>query len=280
MSYKTILVCLNDIPGLTGLMAAASALAQTFEAHITGLYVVPAVQVYPSGGVDLMPQIFEGNRIYFQENAKKVRDRFETAMRKEGLSFAFHQIDSKSYLISDDMIDEGRSADLIVVNAVDREAGVGVELDFAERLVIGAGRPVLILPHGDIASLQSGEALVGWNGSREAARAAFDAVPILKLYGSVRIVSVDPHRDPERRGSIAGADLAESLARHGVKATAEPYLTDGLDPGLALMQHAEDTGARLIVMGAYGHSRFREFILGGSTASVLARLSRPVLMSH
>jgi nucleotide-binding universal stress UspA family protein len=278
MAYKTIVISLNDIPGLSSLMAAASTLARTFEAHVTGLYVVPAVQIYPSGGVDLMPQIFEGNRIYFQENAKKVRDTFETAMKKEGLSFAFHQIDSKSYLISDDMIEEGRGADLIVVNAIDREASAGVELDFAERLVIGAGRPVLILPRAG--EFQFGEAIVGWNGSREAARAVFDAVPLLKASTGARIVAVDPQKNPEQRGSIPGADLAESLARHGIKATSEPYLTDGLEPGLALIQHAKDAGAALIVMGAYGHSRFREFILGGSTASVLAKINQPVLMSH
>jgi nucleotide-binding universal stress UspA family protein len=280
VAYKTILVSLNDIPGLLALIAAAAALARTFEAHVTGLYVVPAAQIYPSGGIDLMPQIFDGNRIYFQDNAKKVRDTFETAMRKEGFSFAFHQLDSKSYLISDDLIEEGRSADLIVVNAIDREASAGVELDFTERLVIGVGRPVLILPRGGKPALQFGEAMVGWNGGREAARAVFDAIPILKACSGVRIVAVDPQRNPEQRGKIAGADLAESLARHGIKATAEPYLTDDLEAGLALMQHAKDSGAGLIVMGAYGHSRLREFILGGSTASVLARMSQPVLMSH
>jgi nucleotide-binding universal stress UspA family protein len=278
MAYKTILVGLNDIPGLPNLIAAVTTLARTFEAHVIGFYVVPAAQIYPSGGVDLMPQIFDGNRCYFQENAKKVGETFETAMKKEGLSFAFHQVDSKGYLIADDLIEEGRSADLIVINAVDRDASAGVELDFAERLVIGAGRPVLILPRGG--GFQFGEAIIGWNGSREAARAAFDAVPLLRASTGVRVVAVDPQKNPEQRGRIASADLAESLARHGIKAMAEPYLTDGLEPGLALMQHAKDCGAGLMVMGAYGHSRLREFILGGSTASVLARLSQPVLMSH
>jgi nucleotide-binding universal stress UspA family protein len=280
MAYKTILVCLNDIPGLPSLISAAKALARTFEAHVTGLYIVPAVQIYPSGALDLMPQVYDGNRIYFQNNVAKVRDAFESAMRREGFSFAFHEVDSRSYLISDDVIDQGRSADLIVIKAVDREAGSGVELDFAERVVIDAGRPVLILPHQGETAVRFGEAIIGWNGSREAARAAFDAVPLLKFGTGVRVVAVDPQKNPELRGSVAGADLAESLARHGVKATAEPYLTDGLEPGLALLRHANDLGASLIVMGGYGHSRFREFILGGSTASMLAKLDRPVLMSH
>ena len=95
-----------------------------------------------------------------------------------------------------------------------------------------------------------------------------------------RVVRIDPQKDPSLRGSVAGADMAEALARHGVKAEAQGYPTDGLDEGQALMRCAEDAGAGLIVMGAYGHSRLAEFIFGGATRFVLTRLARPVLMSH
>ena len=94
------------------------------------------------------------------------------------------------------------------------------------------------------------------------------------------MVRIDPQKDPALRGSIAGADLAETLSRHGVKAEAQGYPTDGLDEGQALMRCAEDSGAGLIVMGAYGHSRLAEFIFGGATRFVLTRMMRPVLMSH
>ena len=129
-------------------------------------------------------------------------------------------------------------------------------------------------------SISLKDIVVGWDGGREAARAAFDALPLLKKAEKVRVVRIDPQKDPALRGSVAGADLAETLARHGIKAEAQGYPTDGLDEGQALMRCAEDYGAGLIVMGAYGHSRLAEFIFGGATRFVLTRMTRPVLMSH
>ena len=96
----------------------------------------------------------------------------------------------------------------------------------------------------------------------------------------MRIVWVDPQKEPALRGGVAGADIAETLARHGVKAEAQGYPTDGQDEGQALLRCADDTGAGLVVMGAYGHSRLAEFIFGGATRFVLTRMSRPVLLSH
>ncbi len=279
MAYKTILVALNDIEGQAALLAAAATLARSFEAHVTGLYVVPAVQVYPTGGIDLMPQVFEGARIYFKEKAEATRRGFEAAMGREGVSFGFIETDSSSIYIADDVIALGRSADLVVAMPPDPAAVSWVETDFAERVVMGAGRPVLLLPRGS-RDFSFGEAIVGWNGSREAARAAFDAVPLLKASTATRIVSVDPAADPARRGEVPGADLAEALARHRIRAIAEPYHTGGLEAGRALLQHGKDIAASLIVIGAYGHSRLREMILGGATRELIAHLDRPVLMSH
>jgi nucleotide-binding universal stress UspA family protein len=96
----------------------------------------------------------------------------------------------------------------------------------------------------------------------------------------VRIVRTDPQKDPALKGSIAGADLAETLARHGVKVEAAGIPTAGDDAGHALLRCADDNGCDLIVMGAYGHSRLREYIFGGATQYVLNHLTRPVLMSH
>ena len=280
MAYKTIAVSLNDIEGREALIAAAAKLARTFEAHVTGVYVVPAVQVYPTGGIDLMPQVFEGTRLYFQGQAEATRAAFEAAMQRDGLSFGFAETDSASTYIADDLIAQGRSADLIVLRQVDGQATGWIETDFAERVVMAAGRPVLMLPRTGNAAISFGEAIVGWNGSREAARAAFDAIPLLKASTATRIVSVDPEADPGLRGMIAGADLAEALARHGIKVTATPYNTGGLEAGRSLLQHANDVGASMIVMGAYGHSRLREVILGGATREVLGLMDRPILMSH
>ena len=255
-------------------------LARETAAHVSGLYVVPAVQVYPSVGFEAAPQVFEGNRTYFKDNAQRVKQVFEEAMRAEGLSHDFHLLDARSPVIADEVIANGRSADIVLVSATNPDEITGVERDFVEQVVMGVGRPVIVLPAQGDASLSLKEIVVGWDGGREAARAAFDALPLFRKAEKVRVVRIDPQKDPSLRGSVAGADLAESLARHGVKAEAQGYPTDGLDEGQALMRCAEDCGAGLIVMGAYGHSRLAEFIFGGATRFVLTRMTRPVLMSH
>ena len=280
MSYKTILISLNEVGRIAELAAAAVELARHTGAHVSGLYVVPAVQVYPSVGFEAAPQVFEGNRSFFKDNAQRVKQGFEQAMRGEGLSHDFHLLDARTPVIAEEVIAVGRSADLVVVSATNPDEITGVERDFVEQVVMAVGRPVIVLPAKGDAKISLNEIVVGWDGGREAARAAFDALPLLKTAAKVRVVRIDPQKDPALRGSVAGADLAESLARHGIKAEAQGYPTDGLDEGQALMRCAEDTGAGLIVMGAYGHSRLAEFIFGGATRFVLTRMTKPVLMSH
>lgn len=280
MSYRTILLCLNEIGRLSETISAAVQLARDTGAHVSGLYVVPAVQVYPSVGFEAAPQVFEGNRSFFKENAQRVKQVFEDAMRREALPHDFHQIDATTPLIADEVVACGRVADLILVSATNPDEITGVERDFVEQVVMAVGRPVIVLPHKGDATLSLNDIVIGWDGGREAARATFDALPLLKKAGKVRVVRIDPQKDPSLRGSVAGADLAEALARHGIKAEAQGYPTDGLDEGQALMRCAEDVGAGLIVMGAYGHSRLAEFIFGGATRFVLNRMTRPVLMSH
>jgi nucleotide-binding universal stress UspA family protein len=280
MSYKTILISLNEIGRLGELVAAAVDLARETGAHVSGLYIVPAVQVYPSVGFEAAPQVFEGNRSFFKDHTQRVKQTFEDAMRREGLPHDFHLLDARTPVIADEVTATGRSADLVVVSATNPDEITGVERDFVEQVVMGVGRPVIVLPFKGDARISLKDIVVGWDGGREAARAAFDALPLLRKAEKVRVVRIDPQKDPALRGSVAGADLAETLARHGIQAEAQGYPTDGLDEGQALMRCAEDNGAGLIVMGAYGHSRLAEFIFGGATRFVLNRMTRPVLMSH
>jgi nucleotide-binding universal stress UspA family protein len=280
MTYKTILVCLDEINRIAALSAAAGRIAELTGAHVRGLYVIPAAQIYPSTGFEAVPQVFEGHRTYFQNNKDTVRDAFEEAMRREAVAFDFIAVEGRSPLIADEVLNHGRSSDLILMHATDPAQVSGVELDCIERVVMAAGRPVLVLPRQGTSELKLDEVIVGWNAHREAARAVFDALPLLEAAKTVRLVWVDPQREADLQGAVAGADLAESLARHDVKAIAEGLPSGGIDAGAALLQRAGDTGAGLLVMGAYGHSRLREFVFGGATRLVLDKMTVPVLMSH
>ena len=120
--------------------------------------------------------------------------------------------------------------------------------------------------------------LVAWNGTREAARALFDALPLLRNAEQTIVVSID--HTSSAGGHRAGADLAATLVGHGVRCAGIEHRTSQRDTGSALLEAVKDFGCDLMVMGCYGHSRFREFIMGGTTWHALHRMSVPVLMSH
>jgi nucleotide-binding universal stress UspA family protein len=280
MAYKTIMVCLNEVDRIERLLDFAIEIADDQNAHILGLYVIPAVQIYPSVTIDVSPQIFESYRNFFKRHAQRVRESFESRMRRSGLPLEWCLVHGETPLVADTVIEHGMAADLIVASQVDRADSFGVELDFIERRVMGLGRPLLLVPTAGRFGTLRGKALIGWNGTREAARAAFDAIPLLQQAEAVTITWVDPQRTLEASRIVPCAELATALTRHGITTTAEGFPTAGLTAGEALKMRALDLGADLLVMGAYGHTRISEFVFGGATAFMLKHAPIPILMSH
>jgi nucleotide-binding universal stress UspA family protein len=276
MAYKTILVCLNEIARVPQLIAMARQLGMKFNAHISGLYVVPGVTIYPAAGYAVGPDIFDGTQKYFQAQLPATRELFETSMAQDKLSFDFHVVNSAQPAIITDVVENSRNADLILVSEVSRDIANGVESDFVERMVLASGRPVLVVPYKGEAKLAYDQIIIGWNDSRESSRATFDALPFLQKAKLTRIVNVDV----APRGSMPAAGIAKALDRHGVKAEVTNVSSDGMSIGETLQRSAKDYGAGLLVLGAYGHNRFAELIFGGATRDILRHLELPVLMSH
>jgi nucleotide-binding universal stress UspA family protein len=121
---------------------------------------------------------------------------------------------------------------------------------------------------------------VAWDASREATRAVNDAIPLLASATTVTVLSVDPAIGRTEHGDVPGADIALHLARHGVNVRVEQTVSGGIGIGDLLLSRASDLGADLLVMGAYGHSRLRELVLGGATRTMLKSMTLPVFMSH
>jgi nucleotide-binding universal stress UspA family protein len=276
MSYKTIQLCLNETHRLKQLLKAGCELGTKFKAHVSGLYVIPSISVYPAGGFSELPILNEENQKFFKSKQAEVKTEFESAMKNEGLAFDYRLVESALVSVGHEQTDNGHSADLIVTSAIESKGLIGTDVDAVEQLVMGSGRPVLVLPHtGDI-RFDWNEALIGWNDSRESARAVFDAIPYLQKFRQVRVVSVDE----DSRGKVPGALLAEVLSRHGLNVEVSTAMSDGLGVGEALRCAADDYGSSVIVMGAYGHSRMREFVFGGATLHMLRNVTIPTLFSH
>ena len=281
MTYKTILVNLNDLERNETLLASATELAREFDAHLQALYVIPAIEIYGGIGFVDVPLVFEDNRELFQKAEKSVRNLFDAAAKSAGIRNSIEVIDSTGPDITGHVIDRARRSDIVIVNQPPAESNRSVAgREFIERILLSTGRPTLVLPRRGRTSLAADFVIIGWNERREAARAVFDAIPLLRRAKSVRIVWVDPETEYPHPGSLPGAELATALDRHGINAVIEALSTGGREAGEALLTKIADSGAELLVMGAYGHSRLSELILGGATRSVLNGMKCPVLFSH
>ena len=280
MPIKTILVSLNDIERAKELLKISSVIARRHDAHIIGLYVIPAVYVYPGISVHEDAGVSDWGKRFFQERADDVKKLFNDEMDKQGFKGECRQIDGDSYLVSNSVIEHGRQANLIVVGQGGVDSNNGCEVDFAERVVFDSGRPVILVPRFGSFDTLAENVIFAWNASREAARASFDAIPLLSETSSARIVWVNSTLRDENQTVLPGAELTTALSRHDIEAVSEPITTTEVDAADALLNRVSDTGADLLVMGAYGHSRVREFVFGGATRKILDHMTVPVLMSH
>jgi nucleotide-binding universal stress UspA family protein len=201
-------------------------------------------------------------------------------MDRHGISHDFACIESKNALVWDEVVEAGIAADLILLGASRRDIEKSVEDYYAEEVIMRSGRPVIILPYEGLRTLTIDTIVAGWNGKREAARAIFDALPLLKRAQKVHLVSISRSGEQQAGPPEARARIMRTLARHQVPLQADSIAADGSDAGRVLMKHAEKLGAGLTIMGAYGHARNREYVFGGATFEMLLHMNRPVLMAN
>ncbi len=173
-----------------------------------------------------------------------------------------------------------RSTDLAIVSQADQQWQYSEFADYPEIAAMDGGRPVLILPINPAVDTIGSRVVIAWNGRREAARAAFDAIPLLQKAAAVRVVWANADDEAEVAGEVPAADLCEALSRHGIRCEGTATASGSRGAGEVLLAEAERFKADLLVMGCYGHSRVREFLLGGASRHVLGKMRLPVLMSH
>ncbi len=277
MNFKTILVHLDAGSRVGERVAIAKRLAETFEAHLTGLFALSAPRVPSYALAEAGPVVIEAEARFRAETARVAETAFRTATAQMARSAEFRATQRDALAA---MQLSARYADLVVAGQPEPEANAGVASDFAEELVLGAGRPVLFVPYAGTFPEVGRRVLVAWNAGREAARAVTDALPLLRRASMVQVVAFDPRKGGADHGDIPGADIALVLARHGVKVSIAQQQSADVDVGNQILSRAADMQSDLIVMGAYGHSRLRELVLGGVTRTLLDTMTVPVLMSH
>jgi nucleotide-binding universal stress UspA family protein len=255
----------------------ATSIAATFGAHIAGMSFLyePVIPDGTLGGIPV--DLIELQREENSKVANEAVSRFEAGVKKAGLSSETRILDATFGGAAAVFAQIARRFDLAVVGQAQREGGASDEL-LVEGALFESGRPLVVVPYIQKRGLTLERVLACWDGGRTAARAIGDAMPFLERAKAVDIVIVAE----ERKGGeeINGANMGEHLARHGVAANVKRIAKGDLAIEDVLLSYAADSGADFMVMGGYGHSRLREFILGGVTRGILASMTVPVMMSH
>lgn len=253
----------------------AISLAAAFNAHLTGIIFLygPTMPVSRAGNVPPELEVIERHN---EAAVKAVRESFTAASTRAGVK-------AESLIVSASLVSAGdqfgqiaRRFDLAVVGQAEPETKM-VEENIIEAALFDSGGPVIIVPYIQRAPLRLDHIMVCWDGSRAAARAIRDAIPFLRRAGRIEVVNVT---NEGKQDQIESADLGAHLARHELNAVIKRIPLGDVDVAAVLLSHAADEGVDFIVMGGYGHSRLREFVLGGVTRSMLRTMTVPVLMSH
>jgi nucleotide-binding universal stress UspA family protein len=280
MAYKTIAVIMTDAEGDAPALHAGMALAQHDGAHLD----VHCVGVDPAR-FDAMP--VGATAVLLEMDASAARERAENllAVARASIPAGFDRLSLQALVISNLGLDTAvarlaRYADLVVATRPYGPGQTALAVAVVEAEIFGSGAPVMLVPPAKLDLREPfRRPLVAWNETEESLRAIRLAMPMLKAAAHVDVVIIDPpSHSPER--SDPGGGVCVMLSRHGIKAEVSVLANTMPRVSDILMRFAREHGNDAIVMGAYGHSRFRESLLGGATREMLGSSSIPLVMAH
>jgi nucleotide-binding universal stress UspA family protein len=255
----------------------AVSLASLFGAHLTGVAFAlePAIPASAMGGI--AGDVIDSAIAEAERQAKDAIARFETAAKKQGVLAEKRMITALLADATNRLGQIARRFDLSVVLQPEPDSSAPNDL-YVESTLFGSGRPVIVVPYIQKDPVKLDRVVCCWDGSATAARAIGDAMPLLTKAKTVELLVVTTGR--EAASEAVGADMANHLARYALNLTLQRITASDIDVGNAILSYVADRSVDFLVMGGYGHSRWREFLLGGATREILASMTLPTLMSH
>ena len=279
MAFKDILLTLTSYPEPTpdSVVEDAVSIATALGAHLAAVSCEVHVQVpgnILSGSIPNISGIIAGEAERSRSSARNLLAAFDAVAARAGVSHESIVEKCLTFEVPELLVDYAKLRDLTIVPVPE-----SYDQWYAETVIFGSGRPTLILPETPRARpFELGTVVVAWDFSRAAARAVSDALPLLERAKKVRVVTVSNEKALDTKHSAE--ELAKNLARHGIDVVLDRVDADGRRIGEVLESYALLNKADVLVMGAYGHARWREFILGGATKSLLSKPPLPILLSH
>jgi nucleotide-binding universal stress UspA family protein len=279
MAYQTLLAHLSNEDVALPVLQIASQLAECHGAHLVGLHIQPPLDIY----VSEMPMPIDVTRQFTlrqQEKQSRLKIQFEQFTQAQNYVAEWRVIDIITESVLSTLVEQGNTADLLVISQHEGDNSDSRFRHLPEHVLMACGRPLLVVPAGGSMQSVGDRILIAWDGKRESTRALFGALPMLRRASEVRLHRINPpHKDRHHAVGIT-EELANTLARHGVSLEVVHSDAHGSEIGDELLGFGQDMDADLLVMGCYGHSPIREFVLGGTTRRVLAETTIPLLMSN
>jgi nucleotide-binding universal stress UspA family protein len=277
MRFKTIVAILQNEQDAERVLDCAIPLADRFESHLIGIHAEALPVPYTSATGFPDTEFLQVSADMNRERAEKLQALFLKQIEKSGLSFEWRSLESFSGDSALTGISSVRAADLII--AAQRETGGDPSAD-VDTLVYDAGRPVLVVPHDGPLVTTFKHVLLAWNGSKEAARAAFDALPFIIEAEKTDILVIDPPDTLDDNPEAAGAEIAAALSRHGATVSVSVQTSGNASIDDVIQTRIAETGADLLVLGAYSHSWLRQLLFGGVTRTVLRTVPVAAFLSR
>jgi nucleotide-binding universal stress UspA family protein len=275
MSYKTILVHLNDKNRAEAILEPAIALATRYNSHLHGLHIeagsaAPSPVAYAS--LEAAPSPPQSS------NSDEIAATFSRMTAKGAFVAEWEALKVPRFELTSAVLEHGRTVDIIIAGQTNPERDLAPLRNFPERLALESGRPVLVIPYAGRYSSIGRNVVIAWKAGRESARAVFDALPLLQGAENVHILEVRGRADEE--ALAPDTSIAASLARHGIRTAIRTSVAPDISVGDEILSRLADLDADLLVMGAYGHSRMRELVFGGVTRHIARHMTAPTLFSH
>ncbi len=280
MSFRTMLVFVDDSEASEVRLETALAMAAKHEAHLAVCAIVEQPEYYYGIGTEVAADVYLEDVERVRNEARQLAERARERLLRAGHTGEVRWVTGASVVIGELAARHARYADLSFVGQPFEGPQETLLTRVLEGVLFDAGRPLVMVPKGWSGDTFGESLMIGWNASREAARAVADAMPFIEAAGQVHVAIVDPKVGEDAHGEEPGADLAASLAHHGVEVTVDRLPSEGQSRARRLLIHAGDVAADLVVIGGYGHWRLREMIFGGVTREMVRASEVPLLMSH
>ncbi len=275
---KDITLKLETDPARDRSLSYAISVAEACDAHVTAMAFCDPIG-FPQYPIPAMPASVVSNIIMEKEReARAAITRFEDAARGRNLSFDHELVTHRLPRSAEAFAVKARRSDLSIVQQTENRDDDNEAI--IETVLFDSGRPVMIVPYIQKEGLRLDRVVCCWDGSSTAARAVNDARPLLKRAKNVEILIVANEKTEDSRHQASGEGIVNHLARHGIDATLKMLQAPDVDVGNAVLSYIAEQGTDVVVMGGYGHSRLREFVLGGVTRTILSSMTAPVFMSH